>query len=148
MNPDTVSSRRRRTPRTARHSACIVMQPARRQSLAQVTRLASRASAAPGWDGQSLADFVRVGWLRSRRSPSLARACQLQLSLKLEVYPLRHRKAIALLRLRLIPPIPLKGGYRRSSNITRDYAQLKSKLSAAPHNQRYVKWPRSAKDAL
>jgi hypothetical protein len=46
------------------------------------------------------------------------------------------------------PPIPLKGGFRRPSNITRDYAQLKSKLSASPHNQRYVKWPRSAKDAL
>ncbi len=150
MNPDAATRRTVRAPRTACHGACNVRQEVRRQSLAQVTLLAVRTSAAPSWDGQSLADFVQGQWLRSTRSPSLARGCQLQLSLKLGVGSLRHRKVAALLWLRLIPPIPLKGGFVRPNNITRDYAQYQSctllrssvgatsLLSAAPHNQRYV----------
>ena len=63
MSLDTASSRTVRAHLTACHGACIVRQQVRRQSLA---------------------GFVRVGWLRSRRSPSLARGGQLQLSLKLE----------------------------------------------------------------
>jgi len=51
------------------------------------------------------------------------------------------------------PPIPLAGGFRRPSNITRDYAHMsyvsgagsgvQPSLDPRPHNQRYVKWPRS-----
>jgi len=39
------------------------------------------------------------------------------------------------------PPIPLKGGFGWPSNITWAMRNLKTKLSASPHNQRYVKWP-------
>lgn len=104
-------------------------------SLVQVTPLASRGKARARLGRPSVADFVRVGWLRSTRSASLLRGGQLQLSLKLEVYPLRNRKAKnALLLLRSIPPIPLKRGLWRPSNITEIMRSIKVALSLVPQS--------------
>ena len=70
MNPDTVSRRRRWSTRTARHGACIGQQPARRQSLAQVTRLANRSKRRAGLGRPSVAGSGRAQWFRSTRSAS------------------------------------------------------------------------------
>lgn len=120
------------------------------------------ASAAPGWDGRSLADFVPRPWRGSSRSASLPRACQPRRLPRLRrCLTGCDRSAKNAERSQpAITPIPLAGGFGWPRNITRDYAQGAGRtrpkqrasaprpLSASPHNPRYVQWPRSAKGAL
>lgn len=154
MNQDAASRRRRRAPRAARHGACIVKQGPRRHPCRQSRPLQAGASAAPGWDGRSLADFVRLGGLRSTRSASCLAAVRFSCRSSGELSYARQQQGKNRLTVAwLITPRPPQGGFGRPSNITRDYAQASlpgrraagrpaRPTPARPHNQRYVKWPR------
>ena len=92
MTPDTASSRRHCTHLTACHGACISQQPVRRHPWRKSHGL--QAGQAPRQARTAIPGRLRSSSVASFHTLSvLLRACQLQLSLKLGLCPLRNRKA-------------------------------------------------------
>ncbi len=127
--------------------------------------LQARARRAPGWTGQSLAVFARLGVapLQTLAIPGSRWSASAVAQAGRYFTPANRKPqggqsgdietgGQGLTVRRLITPHPPEGGSGRPSNIRRDYAHIsyvsgggravRARLHPRPRNQRYVKWPR------
>ncbi len=125
MNLDTVSSRRPCTHLTACHALCIVRQGSRRHPWRKSRPLQAGAKRAPGWDGHPWpTSFGFSGFVRHAQRPA-SRLSASAIAQAGSLFTPGNRKAKSRLTVTCrITPHPPQGGYKRPSNITRDYAQF------------------------
>ena len=124
MNLDTASSRIACAHLTACHALCIVRQGSR-HPWRKSRPLQAGAKRAPGWDGHPWpTSFKCVGFVRHAQRPA-SRLSASAIAQAGSGFTPGNRKAKNRLTVAWrIAPHPPQGGFRRPSNITRDYAQF------------------------